>query len=239
MSGTIPRIPEIGSQMSLIPFYLLFLHTRYARHVQWSDGTMVYIYHIKTNKVAVHVHELCSMLDVYISRKQKHVLVPLDLTECAIVRKTGYLCERSAEQERHTQILFPTPIQNGSFSVQLYSACPSGHVTHTFLSCDLQSACWARLASSMISCESPLMPVPPMFMCSDQFERIPYPLVCDHRPDCRDHSDENFCVFTECPGASFQCGNKQVTIMTKTIMIKMMVMIMIMMMTTRMMMMMI
>ena len=207
-----------------------FLHTRYSRHVQWSDGTVVYIYHIKANKAAVRIYELCSMLDVDLSRKQKRVLVPLDLIKCSAVRKTGYLCERSVEQERHAQILFPTLIQNGSFPVQLYSACPSGHVTHTFLSCDIQSACWARLTSSVISCESALRPEPPMFMCSDQFERIPYPLVCDHRPDCRDHSDENFCVFTECSGVSFQCGNKQVTIITKTIMIRMIVMIMMMMM---------
>ena len=205
--------------------------------MQWTDGTVVYIYHLQYSHLAGKFHELCSRLDFYLSRKQKHVLVPLYLTKCPLVKRAGYLCERSVEQKKHTQMQFPTLIQNENFPVQLYTACPSGHVTHNFLSCDLQSACWAQIASLMISCESPLMPLPPMFMCADQFERIPYPLVCDHRPDCRDYSDENFCVFTECSGASFQCGNKQVSVMTKTIMITMMMMTMIMMMMIMMMMM--
>ncbi|XP_025083281.1 sortilin-related receptor-like [Pomacea canaliculata] len=40
---------------------------------------------------------------------------------------------------------------------------------------------------------------------------VPYPLVCDHRPDCSDNSDESFCVFSSCPWYKnvFQCSNKQ------------------------------
>ena len=102
-------------------------------------------------------------------------------------------------------------IHNETVWPYMYSMCPSSHLTHGFLSCDLQSTCWAHFASTGISCESPLLPVPPMFVCFDQIEQVPYPLLCDHRPDCRDHSDEDFCVFPDCSGVSFQCGTKQVT----------------------------
>ena len=90
--------------------------------------------------------------------------------------------------------------------------CPTGHMTLTFLACDVQSACWAsHMDSQASSCGAALMPLPPSFTCMNGVERVPYTLVCDHRSDCSDNSDENFCVFLSCPlQGKFQCTNKQV-----------------------------
>ena len=103
--------------------------------------------------------------------------------------------------------------------------CPNGHVTHVFLVCDIATFCWAKgnVAFSFLSnswalpssqsCRAQLSstPLPPSFPCRNDKQRVPYSLVCDHRPDCVDSSDEVFCTFFPCPTLShFQCLNKQV-----------------------------
>ena len=104
-------------------------------------------------------------------------------------------------------------------------ACPSGHVTHSFLACDLSISCWAEgsvtfslhpetwaLPTSQ-SCPVPqnMTSLPPSFPCRSDERRVPYSLVCDHRRDCLDGSDETFCKLIPCDWKSqFQCLNKQV-----------------------------
>ncbi|KAK7502664.1 hypothetical protein BaRGS_00006239, partial [Batillaria attramentaria] len=98
--------------------------------------------------------------------------------------------------------------------------CPDGHVTHLFLACDIPSACWSDDSVSgtrrsttesdnfVTSCSAPVTSLPPSFACAVSGERVPYSLVCDHRADCRDNSDEGFCVFPPCTAsAPLQCGN--------------------------------
>nr|KAG5697415.1 hypothetical protein BaRGS_008841 [Batillaria attramentaria] len=105
--------------------------------------------------------------------------------------------------------------------------CPSGHLTHQFLACDVKASCWERgaggggegggeggggagAASSEVSCLAPLTPLPPSFTCADEVEHVPYTLVCDHRADCRDASDEDFCIFPPCQLiGQYECGNQQ------------------------------
>ena len=144
------------------------------------------------------------------SRLLIHGILPLTLIDCARPATTGYVCERSVKAEGNTQLPPIAFFHGTNLQATPYTACPSGHVTHSFLSCDFQSACWARLVLGVVVCGTSLLPPPPMFECSNQVERVPYPLVCDHRPDCGDFSDETFCTFPSCPGASFQCGAKQV-----------------------------
>ncbi|XP_070206255.1 G-protein coupled receptor GRL101-like [Littorina saxatilis] len=49
--------------------------------------------------------------------------------------------------------------------------------------------------------------LPAMFKCSAGSQRVPYSLVCDHRQQCADSSDENFCVFAPCSGSTpLQCA---------------------------------
>ena len=173
---------------------------------------MVYVHHIEKGIEYLLPLPPCARLDLSESYNASYTqnIFPLLLNECYRNMIVGYVCERPVKLEKHTQPQMPASVPKEHFRADLHMTCPSGHMTHIFLTCDLQSTCWGRQASSGIICEAPVRPKPPLFPCSDQFERIPYPLVCDHRPDCRDYSDENFCVFPECSAASFQCGNKQV-----------------------------
>ena len=93
-----------------------------------------------------------------------------------------------------------------------FITCPDAHVTRTFLACDVESACWALDLSTSVSCPIPLKPLPPSFTCNNGVQHVPYTLVCDHRSDCSDRSDERFCVFTPCNVTSqFQCRNEEVS----------------------------
>ena len=87
--------------------------------------------------------------------------------------------------------------------------CPKGHATHSYLACDVDSACWGQL-EPLEKCNAPLDPLPPSFTCRSQLDSVPYPLVCDHRPDCKDDSDEDFCVYPPCAiSTSFYCNAQQ------------------------------
>ena len=46
----------------------------------------------------------------------------------------------------------------------------------------------------------------PMFRCASS-HMIPYTLVCDHRAQCPDRSDEDPCYFDPCPFNMFQCSS--------------------------------
>ena len=103
--------------------------------------------------------------------------------------------------------------------------CPDGHMTHAFLACDVSVSCWAGndvifslhphtwALPTPQSCSAPLAvtSLPPSFPCPSGEWRVPYSLVCDHRPDCQDGSDETFCLFSTCHESHFQCLNKQVS----------------------------
>ena len=61
------------------------------------------------------------------------------------------------------------------------------------------------------SCLAELDPLPPSFTCANEMHGVPYTVVCDHRVDCADRSDEDFCVFPPCHATlSYDCGNGQV-----------------------------
>ena len=100
--------------------------------------------------------------------------------------------------------------------------CPVKHVTFSFLACDVSSQCYAEngviyLSDSQAyhlptpsSCLAPLTPLSPALPCENGGQRVPYTLVCDHRDDCGDGSDEDFCVFPPCRGNTpLKCGSSQ------------------------------
>ena len=140
----------------------------------------------------------------------------------------SYLCEplHEADAGGATQLLPAglSPI-SGMEALTTYGykkinavVCPSGHLTHDFLSCDSRSACWAAASDARGArsrCLAPLRPLPPSFPCSDGAGTVPYSLVCDHRPDCSDSSDETFCDFPPCARGMWQCDNLQVGLLVK------------------------
>ncbi|KAL8624321.1 hypothetical protein ACOMHN_044752 [Nucella lapillus] len=103
------------------------------------------------------------------------------------------------------------PLQKYKVSI---AECIAGHVTHEFLACDIASHCLAsRQSGGGFSCPTELDPPPPSFLCGNEWQEVAYTLVCDHRDDCSDRSDERFCVFPPCPQHStFDCGDRQVRI---------------------------
>ena len=91
--------------------------------------------------------------------------------------------------------------------------CPYGHWTHTFMSCDAQSACWHsdNIKANSRSADICLSPRSSLFSCKNHVEHVPYSLVCDHSQDCLDSSDEDFCVHPPCSGSLLlECSNRQV-----------------------------
>ncbi|KAK7451158.1 hypothetical protein BaRGS_00039870, partial [Batillaria attramentaria] len=140
-------------------------------------------------------------------------------------KTTSHLCELQESPEENlfmqnrtrssTIRLAVSTNQNQSLDTP-HVVCPDGHVTHMLLACDAQSACWAREAigndirwgvPSYASCPAPITSRPPMFSCRSGVQHVPYSLVCDHRQDCNDASDEDFCDFEQCGGDTpIQCG---------------------------------
>ncbi|KAL8583954.1 hypothetical protein ACOMHN_040687 [Nucella lapillus] len=108
---------------------------------------------------------------------------------------------------------------NSSFKLDTVR-CPEGHYTHAFLACDVEAICFSNqdwsytslkeswdVPSSSTCPVSQLQSLPPSFLCATVPQRVPYSLVCDHRRDCQDNSDEFFCHFPPCPLSMLRCGN--------------------------------
>ncbi|XP_025115231.1 sortilin-related receptor-like [Pomacea canaliculata] len=127
--------------------------------------------------------------------------------------QTYVLCEKDkvSDLKSHLQtpeISAPTNTMWTNLSLSLVD-CPLQHVTHRFLACDPSSACWAKGYDPQ-TCVVPFQTPPPSYRCDSQMEHVPYTLVCDHRADCRDNSDEDFCHFDPCGSdRPFDCGNGQ------------------------------
>lgn len=129
-------------------------------------------------------------------------------TNCNGNNSASFLCKAPARVEE-TSPQMPVAI-DASWSVDVVQ-CPLHHITRTFLACDVNSQCWADTYDSSRSCDTLLTSLPPSFACANEIQFVPYTLVCDHRPDCSDSSDEYFCVFPSCPPHQyFRCTNNQV-----------------------------
>ncbi|XP_070194048.1 G-protein coupled receptor GRL101-like [Littorina saxatilis] len=124
------------------------------------------------------------------------LLTPISSTDSVV--SSGYATISSEGNRKTSSSSRKSPIE--------VVACPNGHVTHAFLACDVDSACWS--ASSQEQCVAPVTPLPPMFRCKNGVDSVPYTMLCDSRADCRDSSDEDFCDFPSCTGDKpYSCGS--------------------------------
>ncbi|KAK7093469.1 hypothetical protein V1264_007216 [Littorina saxatilis] len=179
----------------------------YQGGLQWTDESVAYYFNVRVPFFIKESH--CSYFTSTSSFSQV-----LHLTQCDENVTDHFLCEKDYSQNLDSSSVFTSEIElqavdwsrNGS-----HVTCSAGHVTLNFLACDVKSECWASpLDSPGSACDAPMTPLPPSFACLNGAERVPYTLVCDHRSDCSDNSDESFCVFPSCRlSGKFQCANKQ------------------------------
>lgn len=144
-----------------------------------------------------------------------------------------YLCEESVFKSRNGHVLTnaitnaielsPANSSLPLFDGFRFTECPAGHVTHVFLADDVSSHCFAKgeavyaFSRAVLKgvCYRRLMSLPDLFECTNRAQRVPYTFVCDHRRDCLDNSDEDFCVFPGCTWQNmddpeFECEDRKV-----------------------------
>ena len=151
-----------------------------------------------------------------------YVLCELDInTNLAATMTARHLLEMGHSDTNHTTL--PT---NLSWPLANLISCPAKHLTFSFLACDVLSQCYVENDDVIYmeqsqgyhlptpsACLANLTSLPPSLLCESGGHRVPYTLVCDHRDDCGDDSDEDFCVFPFCDTTvSVQCSSsKQVS----------------------------
>ena len=196
--------------LGIKPIHCCLYEFRYHSMYQWEDGTIAYF--LKGKKF-----ESFSACGIFNNRKVK-------LVDCETPWINDFLCEGDEEKDYVDTgghgaqgIDFSRPRNTSIHFMRVI--CPSGHWTHQFLACDLQSVCWHSNSFGKSSgsdgrrkiaaqCQSPLST---LFTCRKSGEHVPYSLVCDHSHDCMDASDEDFCSYPSCLGSwQFECTNKQV-----------------------------
>ncbi|KAK7112910.1 hypothetical protein V1264_012285 [Littorina saxatilis] len=133
---------------------------------------------------------------------------------CDEKASAAFFCEMKSGEttvgSSNVTILLPTQTDNKTFQ-EHFSKCAYNHTTHDFLACDVDANCSAVDFASSVTCSNnKFSPPVPFFHCKSTLHRIPYTLVCDHRADCCDSSDEDFCQFSPCLGRKqFACKDKK------------------------------
>ncbi|KAK7462032.1 hypothetical protein BaRGS_00038561, partial [Batillaria attramentaria] len=170
------------SDMSLMPMY---------REVwQWVDQTMAF--HNEMYASERLSKPVCSLL----TAPDNYLLT----TSCGRSSPFNFLfCERKKHDHRgqrsETRFTTTANFSRLTGSVEMIE-CPNGHHVKDFLSCDMLSQCGTD--SYVTSCQTPELKDVSMFVCDVGAQTLHYTLVCDHRPDCSDGSDETFCVHGQC-----------------------------------------
>lgn len=191
---------------------LLPVLDRYLSMLEWVMGSMAFYVHPDTT---IAMRPSCGYLVSENGATVVHASTNFLVSDgCYTSKDCDYLCEvnydvKVASSVSHIRLRRPAFTEKHAALL----VCPDNSTTHFFLACDVKSACWARAYTASFSCDAPLTPLPPMMTCSNGVQHVPYTLVCDHRPDCDDSSDEDFCSFPRCDemeAEQFDCGDKQV-----------------------------
>ena len=201
---------------------------RYRHAVMWESGSIAY--HAKT--MSEVKQPLCGSLKLGLPFR-----IPFAMLQCN-AKLPGYvLCEldtdtdlaRNITAKHLVEMVRPdtnhtvSPRNTSSPFAENLISCPASHITFTFLACDVLSRCYAESDDVIYvdqsrdyhlptrsSCPAPLTSLPPALLCQNGGHRVAYTLVCDHRDDCGDGSDEDFCVFPPCEmNAPLQCSSSK------------------------------
>ncbi|KAK7487219.1 hypothetical protein BaRGS_00021571 [Batillaria attramentaria] len=194
---------------------------RYLDTWQWSDGTIAYYLKIAGFSdppycAAFHKDAENATLTVINCDDSKNAPsfvceMKTEVDQIQGSESSAGARTRNSPQANASGIFLQT--LSASQSPRGLTLCPAQHRTHLFLACDSGSACWVDGYGASASCAAPMTPLPPSFTCRNRIESVPYTLVCDHRSDCSDGSDEDFCQYPSCnPLTQFSCGGKQVGI---------------------------
>ncbi|XP_070198384.1 G-protein coupled receptor GRL101-like [Littorina saxatilis] len=157
----------------------------------WSDQTLAVRFDIT---VGYFFPPLCAAL-----RKAND---SLKTVSCGKPRNAGFLClitpKSSTSKGNNLDKPGITLPKHSAWTMKGMANCSDWHITHKFLACDVPSNCSADNPQKVQACADNFTPSMPYFTCRNGVELIPYTLVCDHRSDCCDKSDEDFCVYPDC-----------------------------------------
>ncbi|KAK7493412.1 hypothetical protein BaRGS_00015312, partial [Batillaria attramentaria] len=182
----------------------------YQKTYQWADGTIAHNTRGGIISRISVVMRACGFLSTG-GTYQAHVGL------CRSNDYSGILCEKEAVTSDDLLLgqdmqKIRLPVLDTRLTMDNFVTCPKNHTAHDFLACDVKSGCWGKGYGPSYVCDAPMTPLPPSLACASGMEFVPYTLVCDHRPDCEDGSDEEFCVFPPCdPLEQTRCGDGQVS----------------------------
>ncbi|KAL8610881.1 hypothetical protein ACOMHN_056736 [Nucella lapillus] len=133
----------------------------------------------------------------------------LTYISCSRHLKASYLCEvKKPEQTSslHRGTISPFPFPSASVLDHAHmSPCGKKGSTYSFLQCDRLTQCYGATLEEMQVCLERRQDVnETSFTCANG-QVVHYSLVCDHRLDCDDGSDEDFCRFLPCLDGQFLC----------------------------------
>ena len=175
----------------------------YSRTLQWADKAIAYGIEHNEDK-----GRFCGAVPKILEPR-------IDLRYvCQKKYEFRYLCELKRDSEDGKDIDRRNPVlldvKTADNLPRDLVQCPEGHITHVSLAYDAYTACWTNDGKDIdFLAQYPTFPTRPLpsFACTGGLEDVPYTLVCDHRHDCPDSSDEEFCVFPRCSGSDFlQCS---------------------------------
>ncbi|KAK7487373.1 hypothetical protein BaRGS_00021335, partial [Batillaria attramentaria] len=175
------------------------MHAMYRDVWQWADQTMAYYINILEQKLS---KPTCA----YILPVDGDMLQPVACGAPLYVR--FLLCEKDKVFNKTSIVQFSGLNEDnmaGFWNHVAVTVCPEGHMTRTFLSCDASTHC--GVSKPLMACPTQHSGEIPMFVCDNGVQTLHYTLVCDHRQDCVDGSDESFCEFASCPER--QCRSQQ------------------------------
>ena len=195
-------------QIGLVP-YEANMPQYYRKMLHWIDSSTDYSL-AKTQTVILHsggrsVPRVCSAYDP----NRNMVLVEKDtLMKHRFVVCESYTNENKRWPFENKATLPDMPALKNTLyhSGVNFVACPSGVVSVDLFSCHPESHCGVtappfECSFSLDSSAQQHLPVRPhhlpmvtTFQCMLKAASIPYSLVCDFHSDCRDRSDEDFCV---------------------------------------------